>query len=62
MIVDAREAVGEVVSVAGEQPDALGVLPGKDAKAVMFDFVDPIWTHWRLFGGMTAWGQARPLS
>jgi hypothetical protein len=27
----------------------------------MFDFVDPIWTHWRLFGGMTVWGKHGPF-
>ena len=39
---DGREAVGPVMAVAGEQPDALAVALNDQAIAVMFDFVDPL--------------------
>src|SRR5262245_15746557 len=38
-------------AVSGKQPDASRVTPGEDAKAVVFDFVDPIWAGERLYGG-----------
>jgi hypothetical protein len=39
----------EVIPVAGEQPDALGVPPSEDAEPVVLDFVNPAGPSRRLF-------------
>ena len=43
-----REAIREVVAVAGNQPHAIAVAVSENAKAVVFDFVNPAWARWRL--------------
>ena len=45
-----REAIGEVVAVAGDQPHTLAVAVGEDAKAVVLDLVNPPRARWRLLG------------
>ena len=44
-------AGGKICAVAGEQPHALRIPPGKDAKAVVLDFVNPAGPRRRLFRG-----------
>ena len=39
-----------MVSVAGEQLDALGLAPGEDAEAIVFDLVNPAGSRRRLLG------------
>ena len=41
-------AGGKICAVAGEQPHALRIPPGKDAKAVELDFVNPTGARRRL--------------
>jgi hypothetical protein len=47
---DEREATREIVSGARNQPHAGSIAPRKDAKAIMFDFVEPTGTAWRRLG------------
>ena len=46
-----REAIGKIVSAAGDQTHAIGVAVGDDAKAVVLDFVNPASSRGRPFGG-----------
>jgi hypothetical protein len=49
---DSRHDLGiahaEIVAIAGDEPNAILVPPGEDAKAIVFDLVNPIGTRRRL--------------
>jgi len=47
---DQRKTIGEVITVAREQPDAARVAPRQNAKSVVLDLANPIGPGRRLFG------------
>jgi hypothetical protein len=53
---DEREAISQAVAGAAVEPDAVAILAGDDAEAIVFDLVNPRVPGWRLrgFGGQ-AW-------
>jgi hypothetical protein len=55
-----REAPGEIVAVAGEQPHAGSVPQRHDAKAVVLDFVQPVRADGRRLGGDGRQGSMKP--
>jgi hypothetical protein len=44
------EACGEVVAIAGDEPDTAGISPRDDAEAVVLDLMNPARSGWRRFG------------
>jgi hypothetical protein len=52
---DPGKAIREIGAAAAPDLDALAQLPGKDAEAVVFYFMQPAWSGWRI-------GDERPLA
>jgi hypothetical protein len=52
---DLGKAIREIGAAAAPDLDALAQLPGEDAEAVLFYFVQPAWSGWRI-------GDERPLA
>ena len=59
-----RETGSEIISVPGEQPDAVALAPGYDPKAIMFDFVYPAdaCRRWRRKAATFDAGRASPMT
>ena len=55
-----REAIGKIVSAAGDQTHAIGVAVGDDAKAVVLDFVNQPGPAGGLLAGRGRHGSKRP--
>jgi hypothetical protein len=60
---DLREAVGEVIAIAGEEPDTALIPAGDDSESVVLDLVNPAGTGRRLLGrAWEAWFQREAMT